>query len=72
MTKLLETYGSVLEERGKSSVAVTFFDEHLQAMKARFGSEHVTVADAIVSRAVFVGMTQAVREMKRLIREAAA
>jgi len=36
------------------------------------GVREVHIGHAIVSRAVFVGMREAVREMKALLREAAA
>ncbi|CAG0956984.1 Pyridoxine 5'-phosphate synthase [Rhodocyclaceae bacterium] len=36
------------------------------------GVRELHIGHAIVSRAVFVGMREAVREMKRLMREAAA
>jgi pyridoxine 5-phosphate synthase len=44
---------------------------NVQAVAALPGIRELHIGHAIVSRAVFVGMREAVREMKRLLREAA-
>jgi pyridoxine 5-phosphate synthase len=45
---------------------------NVQAVAALPGIRELHIGHAIVSRAMFVGMREAVREMKRLIREGAA
>lgn len=45
---------------------------NVQPIAALPGVRELHIGHAIVSRAVFVGLTEAVREMKRLIREACA
>jgi pyridoxine 5-phosphate synthase len=50
--------------------ALNYFN--VQAVAALPGVRELHIGHAIVSRAVFVGMREAVREMKRLIREGAA
>lgn len=50
--------------------ALNYFN--VQAVAALDGVRELHIGHAIVSRALFVGMREAVREMKRLIREAAA
>lgn len=49
--------------------ALNFFN--VQPVAALAGIRELHIGHAIVSRSVFVGMREAVREMKRLIREAA-
>lgn len=49
--------------------ALNYFN--VQPIAALAGVRELHIGHAIVSRAVFVGLEQAVREMKRLIREAA-
>ncbi len=49
--------------------ALNYFN--VQPIAALSGVRELHIGHAIVSRAVFVGLEQAVREMKRLIREAA-
>jgi pyridoxine 5-phosphate synthase len=49
--------------------ALTYFN--VQPVAALEGVRELHIGHAIVSRAVFVGMREAVREMKRLMREAA-
>ena len=44
---------------------------NVQPVAARAGVRELHIGHAIVSRAVFVGMREAVREMKRLLREGA-
>ena len=44
----------------------------LQAVAALPGVRELHIGHAIVSRSVFIGMREAVRDMKRLMREAAA
>ncbi|MBW7924037.1 MAG: pyridoxine 5'-phosphate synthase [Burkholderiaceae bacterium] len=50
--------------------ALNYFN--VQPVAALDGVRELHIGHAIVSRALFVGMREAVREMKRLIREAAA
>ena len=50
--------------------ALNYFN--VQPVAALPGVRELHIGHAIVSRAVFVGMREAVREMKRLIREGAA
>ena len=50
--------------------ALNYFN--VQPVAALAGVRELHIGHAIVSRAVFVGMREAVREMKRLIREGAA
>lgn len=50
--------------------ALNFFN--VQPVAALAGVRELHIGHAIVSRAVFTGMREAVREMKRLLREAAA
>lgn len=50
--------------------ALNYFN--VQPVAALRGVRELHIGHAIVSRAVFVGMREAVREMKRLMREAAA
>ncbi len=50
--------------------ALNFFN--VQPVAALAGVRELHIGHAIVSRAVFIGMREAVREMKRLLREAAA
>jgi pyridoxine 5-phosphate synthase len=50
--------------------ALNYFN--VQAVAALPGIRELHIGHAIVSRSVFVGMREAVREMKRLMREAAA
>ncbi|MBN9461780.1 MAG: pyridoxine 5'-phosphate synthase [Burkholderiales bacterium] len=50
--------------------ALTYFN--VQPVAALAGVRELHIGHAIVSRAMFVGMREAVREMKRLIREGAA
>ena len=50
--------------------ALNYFN--VQPVAALPGVRELNIGHAIVSRAVFVGIREAVREMKRLIREAAA
>jgi pyridoxine 5-phosphate synthase len=50
--------------------ALNYFN--VQPVAALPGVRELHIGHAIVSRAVFVGMREAVREMKRLMREAAA
>ncbi|TXL67336.1 pyridoxine 5'-phosphate synthase [Zeimonas arvi] len=50
--------------------ALNYFN--VQAVARLAGVRELHIGHAIVSRAMFVGMREAVREMKRLIREAAA
>jgi len=50
--------------------ALNYFN--VQPVAALDGVRELHIGHAIVSRAVFVGMREAVREMKRLIREGAA
>jgi pyridoxine 5-phosphate synthase len=45
---------------------------NVQAVAALPGIRELHIGHAIVSRAMFVGMREAVREMKRLLREGAA
>ena len=49
--------------------ALNYFN--VQPVAAMTGIRELHIGHAIVSRAVFVGMRDAVREMKRLIREGA-
>lgn len=50
--------------------ALNYFN--VQPVAALTGVRELHIGHAIVSRSMFVGMREAVREMKRLIREAAA
>ncbi len=50
--------------------ALNYFN--VQPVAALPGVRELHIGHAIVSRALFVGMREAVREMKRLIREGAA
>ena len=50
--------------------ALNYFN--VQPVAGLAGVRELHIGHAIVSRAVFVGMREAVREMKRLIREGAA
>ena len=45
---------------------------NVQPVAALPGVRELHIGHAIVSRAIFVGMREAVREMKRLLREGAA
>ena len=45
---------------------------NVQPVAALAGVRELHIGHAIVSRAIFVGMREAVREMKRLLREGAA
>lgn len=60
------TYGM----RFNAGHALNYFN--VQAVARLAGVRELHIGHAIVSRAMFVGMREAVREMKRLIREAAA
>ena len=46
--------------------------ENVQAIAALQGIGELNIGHAIVARAVFTGLYEAVREMKRLMQEAAA
>jgi pyridoxine 5-phosphate synthase len=59
-----------LDMRFNAGHALNYFN--VQPIAALPGVRELHIGHAIVSRAVFVGLEQAVREMKRLIREAAA
>jgi pyridoxine 5-phosphate synthase len=50
--------------------ALNYFN--VQPVAALAGVRELHIGHAIVSRSVFVGLREAVREMKRLMREAAA
>ena len=59
-----------LDMRFNAGHALTYFN--VQPVAALPQLRELHIGHAIVSRAVFVGMREAVREMKRLMREAAA
>jgi pyridoxine 5-phosphate synthase len=58
-----------LDMRFNAGHALNYFN--VQPVAALPGVRELHIGHAIVSRAVFVGMREAVREMKRLMREAA-
>jgi len=65
--------GKAIRARGmrfNAGHALNYFN--VQPVAALEGVRELHIGHAIVSRALFVGMREAVREMKRLIREAAA
>ena len=65
--------GEVIQSLGmrfNAGHALNYFN--VQPVAALPGVRELHIGHAIVSRAVFVGMREAVREMKRLMREAAA
>ncbi|MCO5100147.1 MAG: pyridoxine 5'-phosphate synthase [Burkholderiaceae bacterium] len=65
--------GEAIRARGmrfNAGHALNYFN--VQPVAALEGVRELHIGHAIVSRALFVGMREAVREMKRLIREAAA
>ena len=69
----LEAAGAAIRSAGmrfNAGHALNYFN--VQSVAALPGVRELHIGHAIVSRAVFVGMREAVREMKRLIREAAA
>lgn len=69
----LEAAGAAIRSAGmrfNAGHALNYFN--VQPVAALPGVRELHIGHAIVSRAVFVGMREAVREMKRLIREAAA
>ncbi len=69
----LASAGEAIRARGmrfNAGHALNYFN--VQAVAALDGVRELHIGHAIVSRALFVGMREAVREMKRLIREAAA
>jgi pyridoxine 5-phosphate synthase len=59
-----------LDMRFNAGHALNYFN--VQPVARLAGVRELHIGHAIVSRAVFVGMREAVREMKRLMREAAA
>ncbi|MEZ5742046.1 MAG: pyridoxine 5'-phosphate synthase [Burkholderiaceae bacterium] len=61
---------AALDMRFNAGHALNYFN--VQAVARLPGLRELHIGHAIVSRAVFVGMREAVREMKRLIREGAA
>jgi len=64
--------GQAIRERGmrfNAGHALNYFN--VQPVAALCGVRELHIGHAIVSRAVFVGMREAVGEMKRLMREAA-
>jgi pyridoxine 5-phosphate synthase len=64
--------GDAIQARGmrfNAGHALNYFN--VQPVAAIHGLRELHIGHAIVSRAVFVGMREAVREMKRLMREAA-
>ncbi|HQU49908.1 MAG TPA: pyridoxine 5'-phosphate synthase [Casimicrobiaceae bacterium] len=69
----LEAAGAAIRSAGmrfNAGHALNYFN--VQPVAALPGVRELHIGHAVVSRAVFVGMREAVREMKRLIREAAA
>jgi pyridoxine 5-phosphate synthase len=65
--------GLAIQARGmrfNAGHALNYFN--VQPVAAIAGVRELHIGHAIVSRAVFIGMREAVREMKRLMREAAA
>ena len=65
--------GEAIRQRGmrfNAGHALNYFN--VQPVARLAGVRELHIGHAIVSRAVFVGMREAVREMKRLMREAAA
>jgi pyridoxine 5-phosphate synthase len=65
--------GRAIRDRGmrfNAGHALNYFN--VQAVAALPGVRELHIGHAIVSRAVFVGMREAVRQMKALLREAAA
>jgi pyridoxine 5-phosphate synthase len=65
--------GLAIQARGmrfNAGHALNYFN--VQPVAAIAGVRELHIGHAIVSRAVFIGMCEAVREMKRLMREAAA
>jgi pyridoxine 5-phosphate synthase len=70
--KLIQTAGEAIRSLGmrfNAGHALNYFN--VQPVAALPGVRELHIGHAIVSRAVFVGMREAVREMKRLITEAA-
>jgi pyridoxine 5-phosphate synthase len=68
----IRTAGQAIRSLGmrfNAGHALTYFN--VQPVAALEGVRELHIGHAIVSRAVFVGMREAVREMKRLMREAA-
>ena len=64
--------GQAIHDRGmrfNAGHALNYFN--VQPVAALPGVRELHIGHAIVSRAVFVGLREAVREMKRLMREAA-
>ena len=69
----IRSAGIAIRERGmrfNAGHALNYFN--VQPVAALDGVRELHIGHAIVSRAVFVGMREAVREMKRLMTEAAA
>lgn len=69
----IRTAGMAIQARGmrfNAGHALNYFN--VQPVAAISGVRELHIGHAIVSRAVFIGMREAVREMKRLMREAAA
>jgi pyridoxine 5-phosphate synthase len=69
----IRTAGEAIRAAGmrfNAGHALNYFN--VQPVAALPGIRELHIGHAIVSRAVFVGMREAVREMKRLIREGAA
>lgn len=68
----IRSAGRAIQERGmrfNAGHALNYFN--VQPVAAIAGVRELHIGHAIVSRAVFVGLREAVREMKRLMREAA-
>ena len=71
--KRIEQAGSAVIAAGmrfNAGHALNYFN--VQPVAALAGVRELHIGHAIVSRAIFVGMREAVREMKRLMREVAA
>ena len=69
----MRSAGAAVRELGmrfNAGHALNYFN--VQPVAALPGVRELHIGHAIVSRAVFVGLREAVREMKSLIREAAA
>jgi pyridoxine 5-phosphate synthase len=68
----IRTAGRAIQDRGmrfNAGHALNYFN--VQPIAAIAGVRELHIGHAIVSRAVFIGLREAVREMKRLMREAA-